>query len=365
VIKGYASLEIIEGVSVYTFRRTRFAGPFTAAVLTAGLVLVGIAVPPALAASGSVPVSKTVGLYGVSCPSATKCFVVGEAQQPGTIAGAIVTVTSGHPGARRLVSGTNGLYAISCTSVTNCYAAGFNSLADGVVVHFAGSKVTAIPVPAVDAFTGISCVSATLCYAVGTRHLKNGAVVVTISNDAITREKIVPKLSTPFGIACHSASSCVAVGAGIAVEGSGPGTDVTISHGVPGKTVWTAKTSYFAGVACPSATTCYAGAVNGIDAVVVTLKGGAPGAIHKDASVSQLGAIACVNVQTCLAVGARFSSSGSASGALVRLKGGIPGKATLSGPANFGAVSCSSSGACVAAGTNNDMTQGYLVTSKI
>ena len=345
--------------------RTRYAAVLSAVVLSAGLLLVGIASTPALAAAGSVPVKGTVGLYGVSCPSATKCIAVGELQQPGTIGGAVVTVTSGHASAAKHVSAANGLYGVSCTSATNCYAVGFNEAADGVVVHLEGSSQTPIVVPLVDAFTGVACVSATLCYAVGTEHNnKKGAVVATISKNEVIRTKIVPKLSTPFGIACHSASSCVAVGVGLSVLPGGPGTDVTVSHGIPGK-VWTSKTASFAGVACPSATTCYAGAVNGVGAVVVTLKRGAPSAIRKDPSVSQLGALACVNVKTCLAVGGRVSSSGSTSGALVRLTGGVPGKATFSGPATFDAVSCSSNGACVAVGTNSDMTQGYLVATKI
>ena len=345
-------------------RRIRFIAVLTTVVLSAGLLLVGIAAAPALAAGGSVLVKGTVGLYGVSCPTATKCTAVGELQQPGTIRGAVVTVTSGHPSAAKLVSAANGLYGVSCPSATNCYAVGFNNSADGVVVHLEGSSQIATVVTLVDAFTGVACVSATLCYAVGTEHNKKGAVVATISNNEVIRTKIVPRLSTPFGIACHSASSCVAVGAGLSVEPGGPGTDVTVSHGIPGK-LWTSKTSQFAGVACPNATTCYAGAVNGIGAVVVTLKRGAPGAVHKDAGVSQLGAFACVNVETCLGVGARVSSSGSTSAALVRLTGGVPGKATLSGPFTLDAVSCSSNGACVAVGTNNDMDQGYLVATKI
>jgi hypothetical protein len=151
-------------------RCARYFAVLSAAVLTAGLLLVGIAAP-ALAASGSVPVKGTVGLYGVSCPSATKCIAVGELQQPGT-RGAMVTVTCGHASSPKLVSAANGLYAISCPSPTNCYAVGFNNSADGVVVHFAGATQSSLAVPLVDTFTGVACVSATSCYAVGTEHNK-------------------------------------------------------------------------------------------------------------------------------------------------------------------------------------------------
>jgi hypothetical protein len=345
-------------------RCTRFVAVLSAAVLTTGLLLVGIAAPPALAASGSVPVRGTVGLYGVSCPSATKCFAVGELQQPGTIRGAMVTVTSGHASSPKLVSAANGLYGISCTSATNCYAVGFNNLADGEVVHFAGATQSSFAVPVVDSFTGVACVSATLCYAVGTEHNKKGTVVVTISNNRVTRTKIAPKLGLPEGIACHVGGSCVVVGGGIALIGGGPGTALTLSHGTPG-TPRSTKTNFFEGVACASATTCYAGASAGTAGVVVSLKGGVPGAVHEVVSTSQLGAVACANATTCLAVGALYGSSGSPHGALVKLTKGVPGKATLSGPANFNAVSCHPSGLCVAVGTNNDMTQGYLVALKI
>lgn len=206
--------------------------------------------------------------------------------------------------------------------------------------------------------------SATLCYAVGPEHDKKGTLVVTIRGGRVTREVPVAAMGTPFGIVCGSGSSCVAVGGGINAVGGGPGTVVTVSNGSPGK-VETTRTNYFLGVACPNATTCYAGASGGGYGVVVTLKRGIPGTPHKVAGTSQLGAVACANATTCLAVGGFESSSGRPSGALVKLTGGTPGKARLSGPANLSAVSCSTSGACVAVGTNNELTSGYLVTMRI
>jgi len=346
------------------WRRTGPAAVLTATVLTAGLVSIGIVPPAALASRGAVPVKGTVGLNGVACTSATNCYAVGDLQQPGTIRGAIVDVNSGRPGTPELASGANELNAISCTSATNCYAVGFNAAADGVVVRIAGSSQTAVAVPLVNAFTGVSCVSPTLCYAVGTEHNKPGTLVVTISSGKPTRLASAPSLGTPFGVACVSASSCIAVGTGVGSTGRFRGAVLTVSHGKPGRTRPTA-TSYFLGVACANATTCYAGTSSGRNGVVVTLTRGVPGAIHNVPSSSQLGAVACASAKSCLAVGAFYSSSGAASGALVKLSSGIPGKASLSGPASLKAVSCNSGGVCVAVGTNNDLTEGYLATMKI
>ncbi len=349
------------------FRNGRRRAPLavlTATVLTAGLVAIGIAASPALASGGTAPVKGTVGLNGVACTSATNCYAVGDLQQPGTIRGAIVDVTSGRPGTPELVSGANELNAISCTSATNCYAVGFNAAADGVFVHIAGASQSAVAVPAVNSFTGVSCVSPSLCYAVGTVHNRPGTLVVTIAGGRVARQASAPSLGTPFGIACVSASSCVAVGTGVGNVGRFRGAVLTVASGRPGRITSTA-TNYFQGIACASSTTCYAGASSGGDGVVVTLTRGVPGAVHKVANSSQLGAVACASAKSCLSVGAFYSSSGAAAGALVKLTSGIPGKASLSGPASFKAVSCSSSGACVAVGTNNDLTQGYLATMTI
>ena len=349
------------------FRNCRRTGPvavFTATVLTAGFVPIGIIASPALASRSTVLVKGTVGLNGVACTSATNCYAVGDLQQPGTIRGAIVDVTSGRPGTPKLVIGANELNAISCTSATNCYAVGFNAAADGVVVHIAGSSQSAVAVPVVNSFTGVSCVSATLCYAVGTVHNKPGTLVVTISSGRVTRQASAPSLGTPFGIACVSASSCVAVGTGVGKVGRFRGAVLNVSNGRSGK-IRTTATSYFLGIACANTTTCYAGTSSGRDGVVVTLTRGVPGAIHNVPNSSQLGAVACASARSCLAVGVFYNSSGAAAGALVKLTSGIPGKANLSGPASFKAVSCNSSGACVAVGTNNDLTQGYLATMTI
>jgi len=313
-----------------------------------------------------VPVKGSAGLNGVACTSATNCYAVGDLQQPSTIRGAIVVVTSGRPGKPKLVNGANELNAISCTSATNCYAVGFNAAADGVVVHIEGSSQSATAVPMVNSFTGVACVSPTLCYAVGTVHNKPGTLVVTISSGKVTRLASAPSVGTPFGIACVSASTCVAVGTGVGNVGRFRGAVLTVSNGKPGKSrTTTSTTSYFLGVACVNTKTCYAGTSSGRDGVVVTLTGGVPGAIHKVPSSSHLGAVACSSAKLCLAVGAFYNSLGAASGALVKLTSGIPAKAELSGPANFNGVSCNSSGACVAVGTNNNLTEGYLATIKI
>lgn len=348
-------------------RRLRSAFVVVTTLVTAVMAVLVVATPQASGAAGAVPVPGTVGLYGDACTSSTICYAVGELQLPGTIGGAIVTVTSGHAGKPKVVSGANGLYAVSCPSVANCYAVGFNSDADGVVVHFSGSSESSVAVPSVDAFTGIDCVSATVCYAVGTNHIQHnqkGSYVVTTRDGQVVHESFVATLATPFGIACGSTSSCDAVGAAPSVSPGGPGAVVTVIKGIPVKTR-TTKTNYFDGVACASSTTCYAGTSAGGHGAVVTLKGGVPGAAHTVVSASQLGAVACANSTTCVAVGAFYDRLGAGHGAVVKLTDGVPGKATWNGTANFSAVSCSSGGACVAVGTNSDMTEGYLATAKI
>lgn len=129
------------------------------------------------------PGGKYSTLSGVSCPSATNCYAVGNSSAaPGLTAPlhsliehwngtAWTRVTSADPGTRR-----NALSSVSCASATSCVAVGGDSGTSGrnstLVENLSGTTWSTVPSPnpagAVDAFFhAVSCPSAVTCFAVG------------------------------------------------------------------------------------------------------------------------------------------------------------------------------------------------------
>ena len=109
-------------------------------------------------------------------------------------------------------------------------------------------------------------------------------------------------------------------------------------------------TSVLEGVACGSATNCWATGNSGGQATgaVVPITSGVPGTVYQVSGANDLHAIACPTATSCLAVGTgNFASYG----AIVQISNGHPGPATtLSGTAYLRGVACSTSTFCVAVG---------------
>jgi hypothetical protein len=113
------------------------------------------------------------------------------------------------------------------------------------------------------------------------------------------------------------------------------------------------------GIACPSATTCYAvGYDNANDAdAVTTITSGQPGAAVTVPDAWYLNGIDCTSAGSCVAVGENSKEQGII-GALVDGKAGattvVPGTEYLYG------IGCEASGAsCVATGASSQAANGY------
>ena len=168
-------------------------------------------------------------LSGVSCPSTSSCYAVGYYS---TTSATKTLVERWNGTSWSIVASPNPsdstaeLDGVACPSATSCYAVGsyFDSADKTLVERWNGTSwsIVASPNPsgATDSFlSGVSCPSTTSCYAVGqrpvrrTRHHVGGAME---RDELVDRRQPQPGAAQPNsdlgGVACPSATSCFAVG---------------------------------------------------------------------------------------------------------------------------------------------------------
>jgi hypothetical protein len=147
---------------------------FVSTIITtsdAGKSWVNATLPSAITSQGS------PGASGIVCPSAARCFIVGDAIVPdGGPSGWIWTSTDGGElwATDTLPAGTNFLNAISCVTVAHCVVVGGGVLPRGGVVRSllsttdGGQMWVSQAVPTVVAgLSGVSCPTEDDCIAVG------------------------------------------------------------------------------------------------------------------------------------------------------------------------------------------------------
>lgn len=173
-----------------------------------------------LATSGFSPVAVpgvagagTTAFLDATCPSATRCYVVGG----GTTGTVAVTTDGARTWSSSTVTGTTLLSAIACPTPTRCWATGTADNGDAIVV-LTTSGDTWTP-----AFSGpglllssIACPTTAGCIAVGANLARNLRDVVATTDGGKTWS--VRSLPDPtaslLAVRCHDATHCIAVGTG-------------------------------------------------------------------------------------------------------------------------------------------------------
>jgi hypothetical protein len=161
-----------------------------------------------------------------------------------------------------------------------------------------------------------------------------------------------------LGIACPSASTCYAVG--YTRTGPGPqnaGVVVTITNGVPDVPQTIDGVVYFTGIACPTTSICYAvGYADSNSAAIVTITNGIPDAPKYVStplpSLIYLN-VGCSTASSCYVVGT--------GGLIVPITNGIP--ASSQSPPDileFFDIACPSTSTCLAVG-HDDLGQAAMV----
>jgi hypothetical protein len=212
------------------------------------------------------------GLGGVSCPSPSSCFAVGQ-YSTGSDFKTLVERWNGTSWS--IMASPNpsgafslGLNGVSCPSTTNCNAVG-NSSQQPLIEHWNGTSwtIATSPAPAGPAnLTGVACATTTSCEAVGTYAPSGQRTLVEHFNGTTWSIATTPNPAGATnavlgGVTCVSATNCFAVGNSSTSSGS-----KTLVEQWSG-TAWSIVTSpnpaaatdsTLTGVACPGAANCYA-----------------------------------------------------------------------------------------------------------
>ena len=260
-------------------------------------------------------------LDGVSCPSVSNCWAVGELETTsaettraerwnGTSWSVVATPNSA-------ASPYSRLFAVSCPTNTSCYAVGSFASSSGdqtLMEHWDGTSWTIIASPnPLDStslsMNGVSCGSDASCNAVG-REGTSGADKTLVEHWDGTSWSVVaspnPGGATSIslsGVSCPSATSCNAVGSAdaqsLAEHWNGTAWSITTTPNVPaGATLL--------GVSCPISTSCVASGSGGHGTLVERWNGGTAWSISAPptgTSQSQLTQAACLRATNCFAVG--------------------------------------------------------------
>ncbi|WP_272474271.1 hypothetical protein [Baekduia alba] len=222
------------------------------------------------------PPASPSNFQDVSCPPATStCFLVGSAAGAGMARATNLSTWSSLTVPTVAGAVSLELTGIACTSGTACIAVGWYQTAGGSTLPYAirctGTTCTqdrvTLPAGTQGSLEDVFCLSSTNCSAVGWSHAPAGArrtFVVAWNGVAwssqVSANGTNAQSSTLFGVACAS-TACVAVGRYTdtsAVQhtlalGKSGSTWVDLVSPDPSGTLPT-----FEGIACPSATACYA-----------------------------------------------------------------------------------------------------------
>jgi hypothetical protein len=273
---------------------------------------------------------------GVSCPAATTCFAVGFAEtdtSPGRPAKTLVGRWNGSTWAiiaSANVAGVNSsvLNGVECSTATACIAVGASSAVTGIVSdtntlieRWNGSawSVTASPNPVANhgaTLAGIGCATTAHCFAVGTSGGSNLSFTEEWSGSAwsLDAPPTGSSQSQLDGVSCLTATNCYAAG----FNETAVGYRTLIEH--RDATAWSIQASsnaagatdnFLYGVACATATTCYAVGVSRAGGVPTALLERLSGsswaitAIPKPAGSDEttFTGIACPSPTSCFAVG--------------------------------------------------------------
>ena len=192
--------------------RPRVSG--RAAILASALLIVCGLLSGGARAAGltaqAVPGSSA--MFGVSCPTSTICWAVGESGSSGVVA----EILNGVPQTASTVAGAGPLEGIACTGAQDCVAVGAAAAPTGgvVVPIVSGVAGTAQTIAAAGAgLYAVSCETETTCIAVGRSTYPAGiGDVVPIIDGVAGGAQQVANTSGLDAIDCYDTNDCTAVG---------------------------------------------------------------------------------------------------------------------------------------------------------
>ena len=285
--------------------------------------------------SGTVPGHGSTGengaLYGISCPTATTCFAVGDY-------GTIVVTTSGGTGWTPQSGLGSAEFGISCSSATVCIAVGFGGAIAGTTNG--GTTWSGQTSGTAQSLNSVSCPSTTTCFAVGDA----GTVIATTNGGTTWGPQFSNTASGLRAISCVSTTACFAVTNGASFIKTIDGATWSSPAAVGAATGLT-------GISCPTTTTCFATDADNptTNLIYSTTNGGATWALSFNLAndpqagvTASFAAIACPSATTCYAVGGSGLIAATSDAGLNWRTDNSRTSAPLSG------VSCPSTSTCYA-----------------
>ena len=291
-------------------------------------------------------------MSSVSCSSATSCFAVGTgsgaADYPGLshVAGTSLAIEQwdgttwspvASPAGQAAVA--DELQAVSCVSATSCVTVGALGSATLTEIWDGTSwSVVASPNPSgamSSTLDSVACSSASSCFAVGHYSTAaDGTTLIELWDGASWSVVASPNpsgavSSTLSGVACASATSCFAVGGHVGTANLG---GVLVEHW--DGTAWTivstptptvrpvaapVVTPTLTAVSCSNATSCFAVGYTASDALIEQWDGTTWSLLsspvpHIHLGIAVLHGVSCTSATDCLAVGVAFDTSQAKAG---------------------------------------------------
>jgi photosystem II stability/assembly factor-like uncharacterized protein len=278
----------------------------------------------------TVPTGFEFAFEGVSCPSASFCFV-GGTRAPGTPSprsGLAITHDLGAHWATHTVTGLGHLITATCPSVSICFAVGYSNppvseVAFGQVAYSRDGGLTWATAlfPLTGFMDGITCSTPSVCTAFGTSQDGGHTVLVQTTNAGATwsQRSLPMRLGTLRWLTCPTRHECVAV----SNRPLGRPGSVDVSH--DGGATWATHSIGLVNVlydaACATAQACgFVGqGLHGRPLLDVTSDGGAHWSLRLVASVAagRLWSLSCSRLGHCVAVGEWWSHTAGDGGPLL------------------------------------------------
>jgi photosystem II stability/assembly factor-like uncharacterized protein len=313
---------------------------------------------PALAGRSWAQVASFVGVtnvWGLSCPSAATCELVGDFNSAGI---AMRTTNDGGSwSSQPLPPGISELKAVSCRSTSVCVALGVYTYADGggaVAIHTTNGGATWVAKKVPAGFkepTAISCSTASSCEGFGTGPSGySGETTHTSDGGTTWVNRSLPGVSQALSVSCPSPSTCEGVGL------NNRDYSMTLRTSNGGST-WSAKTlpiteaQYLGSVLCRSGTVCQAAGTTQAGPVVIrTTNGGVswkPETMPPNLSDGYITSLSCPSASVCTAI--------DPSGFMRTTNSGTKWsqEALITGVSSPNVLSCPSASTCVAAATGS------------
>lgn len=221
---------------------------------------------------------------GLSCPSTTRCYAVGEGY----------IVSSSDSGATWIIQaslGPRGFGSVSCGDELHCIVTSYRD--DVTVSTSDGGRTWVERAAGISSGIGdISCPTVLNCFATA----PNGVVLATTNGGTSWTQQALGITQWFSEISCSTSSTCVAVGPKGAIARTSNG-------GLSWISALRSSSEDLLGLSCPTSQTCFASGKWG--GIIVTRDGGSSWSDEKSGTPYALNAVGCADQSQCFAASDR------------------------------------------------------------